>query len=220
MEEVFPGAIQILDRFHVKQHLSDVAKDLYGPVSELGGQWSKARDEELDAGRIDDILAVLLIHSDVSEEACQCIGYVETNRKRMRYPDFHAAGLCTSSGVVEAGCKVAIGHRLNRAGMHWSVHGSQAIGALRCDRLSHASKTSGNVAQKGRLMPYGSAPFSSRTSHFIRAPDRSGGVLVIFPPFVPQVTPNVACVPGGSERVLPRARRSFRRRGCVGSEGT
>lgn len=28
----------------------------------------------------------------------------------MRYPEFRAAGLCVSSGVVEAGCKVAIGN--------------------------------------------------------------------------------------------------------------
>jgi len=54
----------------------------------------------------------------------------------MRYPEFRKAGLCTSSGVVEAGCKVAVGHRLKRAGMHWSVNGSNPIAALRCHRLS------------------------------------------------------------------------------------
>ncbi len=45
-------------------------------------------------------------------------------------------GRCTSSGVVEAGCKVAIGIRLKRAGMHWTVQGSNAIIALRCSKLS------------------------------------------------------------------------------------
>jgi hypothetical protein len=29
----------------------------------------------------------------------------------MRYPEFQAQGLCTSTGVVEAGCKVAVGTR-------------------------------------------------------------------------------------------------------------
>ena len=48
----------------------------------------------------------------------------------MRYPTFRAAGLCTSTGVVEAGCKVAIGTRCKRAGMHWSVAGVDAIIAL------------------------------------------------------------------------------------------
>jgi hypothetical protein len=40
------------------------------------------------------------------------------------------------TGVVEAGCKVVIGTRLKRAGMHWSVKGANAIIALRCSKLS------------------------------------------------------------------------------------
>ena len=54
----------------------------------------------------------------------------------MRYPEFRAAGLCTSTGVVEAGCKVAIGTRCKRAGMHWTVAGANTIIALRCCKLS------------------------------------------------------------------------------------
>ena len=37
---------------------------------------------------------------------------------------------------MEAGCKVAIGTRLKRAGMHWTVAGANAIIALRCAELS------------------------------------------------------------------------------------
>jgi hypothetical protein len=36
----------------------------------------------------------------------------------MRYPKLHQQGFCTSTGVVEAGCKVVIGTRLKRTGMH------------------------------------------------------------------------------------------------------
>jgi hypothetical protein len=43
---------------------------------------------------------------------------------------------CVSSGVVEAGCKVAIGTRCKRAGMHWTIAGVVAIIALRCCKLS------------------------------------------------------------------------------------
>ena len=70
------------------------------------------------------------------EEACKCVDYLQRNRHRMRYPEFHAQGLCTSSGVVEAGCKLTVGTRLKRAGMHWSLRGANAIIALRCCRLS------------------------------------------------------------------------------------
>ncbi len=35
----------------------------------------------------------------------------------MQYPELHQQGFRTSTGVVEAGCKVVIGSRLKRAGM-------------------------------------------------------------------------------------------------------
>ncbi len=54
----------------------------------------------------------------------------------MRSPEFRAAGRCPSTGVVEAGGTVAIGTRLKRAGMHWTVRGANAMIALRCAKLS------------------------------------------------------------------------------------
>jgi hypothetical protein len=40
------------------------------------------------------------------------------------------------ANVLEAGCKVAIGTRLKRARMHWTVSAANAIIALRCAKLS------------------------------------------------------------------------------------
>ena len=54
----------------------------------------------------------------------------------MRYPKFRAQGLFVGSGVIEAGCKTLIGSRLKQSGMFWTVHGANAIIALRCTRLS------------------------------------------------------------------------------------
>jgi hypothetical protein len=135
-DEHFPDAVQIVDRFHAKQHLSDVAKSIYGAGSDLAKQWARERHDELDAGNTDSILNALRMHSPQDDEARKCTDYVESNRARMRYPLFRAAGLCTSTGVVEAGCKVVIGTRCKRAGMHWTVSGANAIIALRSCKLS------------------------------------------------------------------------------------
>ena len=132
----FPEAVQIVDRFHAKQHLSDLGKALYGPTTPRAAQWADRRKKELDCGKFRALLAAIRRQISRSEEARRCLHYFQTNRERMRYPEFHAQGLCTSTGVVEAGCKVAIGTRLKRAGMHWTVHGSNAIIALRCSKLS------------------------------------------------------------------------------------
>ena len=135
-EDQFPDAVQIVDRFHAKQHLSELGKALYGLTAPRAFQWADHRKNELDTGKFPALLKAIRRQVPRSEDARRCLHYFQTNRKRMRYPEFHAQGLCTSTGVVEAGCKVAIGTRLKRTGMHWTVPGSNAIIALRCSKLS------------------------------------------------------------------------------------
>jgi len=134
--ELFPSARQIVDRFHAKEHLSNLAKILYGLADPRAPAWAQRRHQELDTGRFDALLAAVRRHASTCEDARRTLHYFQTNRHRMRYPEFHAQGLCTSTGVVEAGCKVAIGTRLKRPGMHWTLRGSNAIIALRCCKLS------------------------------------------------------------------------------------
>ena len=62
--------------------------------------------------------------------------FLQRNRHRRRYAEFHAQHLCTSLGVLEAGCKVVVGLRLKRSGRHWTVRGSNAIIAVRCYKRS------------------------------------------------------------------------------------
>jgi hypothetical protein len=133
--ELFPRATQILDRFHAKEHLSQAGKVIYGD-SPQAKQWIRARYDELDEGHLQSLVHLLRRHAAQYKEARECISYIWKNRRRMRYPEFHQQGFCTSTGVVEAGCKVVIGTRLKRAGMHWSVQGANAIIALRCCKLS------------------------------------------------------------------------------------
>lgn len=134
--EHFPDAIQVVDRFHAKEKLYTIARDIYGSKSDLWKPWAKKRCDELDAGDINAIVRALNAHAAGSEEAKKGVGYFTNNLNRMNYPQFEADGLCTSSGVVEAGCKTAIGARLKRSGMHWTVAGADAIIALRCCKLS------------------------------------------------------------------------------------
>ena len=54
------------------------------------------------------------------------------NRCQAPYAQFRQQGLFVGSGVIEAGCKTLIGQRLKKSGMHWSLHGANAIIALRC----------------------------------------------------------------------------------------
>jgi hypothetical protein len=135
-DELYPGAVQIVDLWHAKEYFSVVGKELYGAGSKKATAWIQRRWDELDEGRFDALLRAVARHAGHNEEARKLRERLKVNRHRMDYPRFKREGLCTSSGVVEAGCKVVIGTRLKRAGMHWSVPGANAITALRCCRLS------------------------------------------------------------------------------------
>src|SRR5208282_2975296 len=50
-DDQFPDATQIVDRYHAKQHLSDLGKELYGPTNPRAAQWAERRKEELDTGK-------------------------------------------------------------------------------------------------------------------------------------------------------------------------
>lgn len=136
VSECFPRAIQILDLFHAKEHVHEVANAVFGAGTDLARQWCRQRCEEMDAGKLDALIDAVSKHAARSDLARTCAGYFRTNRARMDYPRFQAMGLCVGSGVVEAGCKTAIGVRMKRAGMRWSEAGVNAIAALRCCRLS------------------------------------------------------------------------------------
>ena len=131
-DEHFPDAIQIVDIFHAKGHPFEVAKAIYGIGSEIGDHWARKRREELDEGRVDEVIAALRSHAETCEEARKNAGYFSSNRERMNYPKFRAMGLCVATGVVEGGCKNIVGARLKQGGMRWTVAGANAIIALRC----------------------------------------------------------------------------------------
>ncbi len=134
--ELFPDAIEILDIYHAKERIWGVGKEVYGIGTDFTGEWVEARLDELRAGDVDALLAALSAHAEQNTLAAEAVVYFTNHRKRVRYAEFRAQGLCVSSGVVEAGCKTAIGARLKRSGMHWTVRGANAIAALRCCVLS------------------------------------------------------------------------------------
>ena len=135
-DEQFPDAVQIIDLFHAKGTISTAAKAIFGTESEFGSQWAKTCRDELEAGKLESIIEKLEAFTENCKEARQCREYLITNKSRLNYPRFRKLGLCTSSGIVESGCKHVVGARVKQSGMHWTVRGANAIIALRCFKLS------------------------------------------------------------------------------------
>ena len=136
-DDHFPGAVQIVDIFHARQHLWDVARKLYPGQDAEQKRWMAIhQDELLDEGKIEELVAMLRAIDSLNPELLEKIrteaDYFDHNKERMRYPKFRSQHLFIGSGVIEAGCKTIIGSRCKQSGMFWTVRGANAILALRC----------------------------------------------------------------------------------------
>ena len=53
--------------------------------------------------------------------------YLLANRERMRYDEYLMKGYPIASGVIEGACRHLVKDRMERAGMHWTAEGAQAM---------------------------------------------------------------------------------------------
>jgi hypothetical protein len=139
--EHFPDAIQIVDLYHARQHLWEVARQLYPNDEVQQKTWMKAHQKRLlDKGKIEKLVSALRSIETAKLQMAEKIrteaDYFERNAERMRYPTFRRQHLFIGSGVIEAGCKTVIASRLKRSGMFWTVRGANAILALRCAHIN------------------------------------------------------------------------------------
>lgn len=139
-EQHFPGAIQIVDLYHAREHLWELARALYPTDQAKQKRWMMRQQSKLDAGQIETLVRSLRSLQTADPQLADKIrteaDYFERNAARMRYPQFRRQKLFVGSGVIEAGCKIVIGSRLKQSGMFWTLRGANAIIALRCNRLS------------------------------------------------------------------------------------
>jgi hypothetical protein len=140
-KEHFPGAIQIVDLYHARQHLWDLARLLYPNHSKRQNAWIGLHQKRwLDKGKIAKLVnslgSIQTPDTDLAKKIRNAADYFANNAARMNYPRFRKQHLFVGSGVIEAGCKTVIGHRLKQSGMFSTVHGANSILALRCSHLN------------------------------------------------------------------------------------
>jgi hypothetical protein len=145
-EEHFPGAIQIIDLYHAREHVSNLCKHLFGEDQSANVRHRLRWWTALDEGKVEKIIKQANQKLSSDKEACKKaegeIAFLERHKELMRYAGFRKQGFFIGSGVVEAGCKSVIGMRMKQSGMEWSLRGANAIISLRC------------VVKSGRLEDY------------------------------------------------------------------
>ena len=135
-DQHFPSAMQIVDQYHAREHLWELARKLYPNDEAKQKDWMSLHQPLLDKGKIKKLTVALRTIGEanpaLSEKFRTEADYFHRNALRMRYPKFRRLHLFVGSGVIEAGCRTVIGQRLKQSGMFWTVSGANKIIALRC----------------------------------------------------------------------------------------
>jgi hypothetical protein len=139
-DQHFPGAVQIVDLFHARQHLWELARRLHPNDEAAQKRWMLVHQDLLDRGKMKKLTAALRSvrtdNPELGEKLRTEADYFHRNALRMRYPKFRRLHLFVGSGVIEAGCKTVIASRLKQSGMFWTVRGANAMLSLRCCYLN------------------------------------------------------------------------------------
>lgn len=142
LRKFFPRATCILDFWHAKEHLVELAQALQPHDEAARRSWLDQWCHQLkhEGGRA--VLASLesldmSSHNDhVREVHRQQVTYFRNHASRMDYPAYVARGWQIGSGPVESACKTVVGNRLKGGGMRWGSAGADGVCHLRAVYLS------------------------------------------------------------------------------------
>jgi hypothetical protein len=133
-----PHYVEILDLLHVTPRLWNAAKILYGSKSGRVVPCVRHWVTEVLEGKVETVIRTLRRLgkdrrlSGTKKKALRTItSYLNKNRGRMHYDEYLRQGYPIASGVIEGACRHLIKDRMERAGMHWTLPGAQAMLDLR-----------------------------------------------------------------------------------------
>lgn len=148
----FCEAVQILDWYHLAEHISLCGNEVLGEGTQGSQEWAGQMRELLDGGKVEATMNKVEELPGRSPSRRQAkrelITYLTNNRDRVDYPRYRQLGLPIGSGEVEADCKTIVQGRCKQSGMRWSKPGAESrVPRDGCDVLhaTAASTISGSI---------------------------------------------------------------------------
>jgi len=127
-------AVDILDLLHVTPRLWKAAQVFHREGSPEAEEFVRERLLRVLQGKAAGVICGLRematkrdLHGGKKKTISTVCAYLEANLQRMRYDEYLQAGYPIASGVVEGACRHLIKDRMERAGMHWTITGAQAM---------------------------------------------------------------------------------------------
>lgn len=131
----FPLAIRIIDQWHVREYLWDVANEFYEQGSPKAQGWAKEKVRLLKRNKQQSLKQSLCRMAPSTKKQRELLSdtkrYFQNHGHQMNYPRYQKMGFHVGSGVAEGACKHVIQSRFKRAGMRWSRSGAGNLLALR-----------------------------------------------------------------------------------------
>lgn len=132
------NSVEILDLLHVTPRLWKAAHVFYGEKSKEVEPFVRDRVLRVLQGQAAGVIRGLremstkrALTGSKKKTIREICGYLEKNLERLRYDAYLAAGYPIASGAIEGACRHLVKDRMERAGMHWTAAGAQAMLDLR-----------------------------------------------------------------------------------------
>ena len=144
-KKFFPSATCILDFYHAKEHLVELAQAMFSQNDELRKRtldaWCHQLKHEGGASMLRQLQSLDMsgYSAPVQQVHRRQLVYFRNHQHRMDYPSYVAKGWQIGSGPVESACKTVVGNRLKGGGMRWGSNGSDTVAQLRAMYLSDPS---------------------------------------------------------------------------------
>lgn len=127
-------AVNILDLLHVTPRLWQAAHVFHKEGSPEAEDFVRGRILRVLQGKAAGVVRGLRematkhgLTGGKKKTMTKVCGYLAANLKRMHYNEYLRAGYPIASGVVEGACRHLVKDRMERAGMHWTIPGAQAM---------------------------------------------------------------------------------------------
>jgi hypothetical protein len=119
----------VLDFYHAGEHIYAAAHAVHGEGTAAAAAWAEGQKRTLLESGAEGLLAAL---SGDPAAPSDLIAYLEPHRAHTRYRDRLSQGRSIGSGMVEGGCKTAIGKRLKQTGARWRHRRVERMASLCC----------------------------------------------------------------------------------------
>ena len=124
-----PGAEGILDFYHAGEHIYAMAHALHGEGTAAAKDWAEPRKRTLLESGATGLIAEL---EGGPDDASVLIKYLGPHQAHTDYRARLREGRSIGSGMVEGGCKTAIGKRLKQTGARWKARRVERMASLCC----------------------------------------------------------------------------------------